>query len=177
MAVHLGSGGSVTTAREEFQTKWGGKNGFRLKGHALLRRDEPGFFKAECSCGAQSYQSLPTGKRRSEWQRDHIHNLMITQATAKPVKSAELLKIAQITFRQLDHWTRKGYLRTLGPEGSGTHRLWTEDEKLVAVAMSRLISVGFAVEEAAILARRHVEHPSKDGAYLLTHGVEVRFTA
>lgn len=59
-----------------------------------------------------------------------------------------------LTYRQLDYWTRRGYLKAEDPTpGSGHSRTWLEDEQVIAARMLRLISCGFTVEAAARIAR------------------------
>jgi MerR HTH family regulatory protein len=61
---------------------------------------------------------------------------------------------AGITYRQLDHWTKRGYLHAENPSpGSGRKRRWSEGEKQVAALMLRLISAGLTVEAASAVAR------------------------
>ena len=73
-----------------------------------------------------------------------------------------------VTYRQLDFWVRRGYLR---PEheapGCGGNRKWTEEECRVARLMGRLVAAGFTPEIAHRIAR--------DGAdrVELAHGVIV----
>lgn len=59
-----------------------------------------------------------------------------------------------ITYRQLDHWVRRGYLRpTGGTCGSGYMRDWTDAEIRVARRMGRLVAAGFRTAAAAGIAR------------------------
>lgn len=57
------------------------------------------------------------------------------------------------TFRRLDHWVRRGYLKPEGGDGSGRPRVWPEREVQVAVAMVRYIEAGLTVQAAADAAR------------------------
>jgi DNA-binding transcriptional MerR regulator len=75
---------------------------------------------------------------------------------------------AGITYRQLDHWTRRGYLRPVvvrngfGSGQGGRSRDWPAAEVAVACRMARLIAAGLTPEAAAELARapgRHVLAP------------------
>lgn len=66
-----------------------------------------------------------------------------------------------ITYRQLDYWTRAGYLRTTTPRrGSGYALRWPTTEIPVAAAMHRLTAAGLAPAAAARVARGH---PLADG--------------
>lgn len=59
-----------------------------------------------------------------------------------------------LTYRQLDYWTRQGYLRPVNPDpGSGVQRRWPEEELVVARLMRRLIAAGLKVEAAHRVAR------------------------
>lgn len=59
------------------------------------------------------------------------------------------------TYRQLDHWIRKGYIVPLNPNpGSGRHlRVFDRAEQRVINLMVRLVEAGFPPELAARLAR------------------------
>lgn len=63
------------------------------------------------------------------------------------------------SYRQLDHWTVLGHLRS--PEagqGSGSVRYWNETEAEIATLMVRLTkSAGMNLDVASYLARRAVE--------------------
>ena len=63
-----------------------------------------------------------------------------------------------ITYRQLDYWTRCGYLRpgqraNMRGDGIGYAREWSESELTVAAAMGRLIRLGLLPHVAARVAR------------------------
>lgn len=59
-----------------------------------------------------------------------------------------------ITYRQLDHWARRGYLKPVnGFSGSGRDREWSLAEVEVARRMGRLVAAGISVEQAAKFAR------------------------
>jgi hypothetical protein len=58
------------------------------------------------------------------------------------------------TYRQIDYWTRVGYLEPATPTpGSGTHREWTRHDLAVTRTILRLIRVGFRPEVAADFAK------------------------
>jgi DNA-binding transcriptional MerR regulator len=62
-----------------------------------------------------------------------------------------------ISYRRLDHWVRRGYLRPWNPApGCGRARAWPANECQVAALMLRLIGAGFEVEAAAEVAREAV---------------------
>ena len=71
----------------------------------------------------------------------------------EPVSSPELVCQAQITYRQLDHWTRAGYLKPITPGGSGNPRDWPPEECRVATAMGALVKAGLMPAAAHDIAR------------------------
>jgi hypothetical protein len=68
---------------------------------------------------------------------------------------AQMLVAAAITYRQLDHWTTRGYLRTYSQSkpGTGSTREWLTGEDQVAANMARLVTIGLEVLVAAHVAR------------------------
>lgn len=58
-----------------------------------------------------------------------------------------------ITYRQLDHFVRQGYLKPSHDGGSGHPREWTRAELDVARLMGRLSAVGIRLETAHRVAR------------------------
>ena len=76
--------------------------------------------------------------------------------------SEALVARAGITYRQLDWWTRRGYLK---PDhdwegrhsGTGTPREWMQEECRVAMAMGRLVQAGLRVDVAHRVARSGTE--------------------
>ena len=68
--------------------------------------------------------------------------------------SATLADRIGITYRQLDHWARKGWLRADNPNpGHGHPRRFSATEARVAEHMATLVSYGLTVEAAHFLAR------------------------
>jgi DNA-binding transcriptional MerR regulator len=68
---------------------------------------------------------------------------------------------AEISYRQLDYWTRRGYLRPDVPDpGSGAIQTWSREECDVARLMQRLIHAGLSVSKSARVARAAVYAPS-----------------
>jgi hypothetical protein len=63
-----------------------------------------------------------------------------------------------VTYRQLDYWTRQGYLHPenggAAAAGSGTYRRWPEAELTVARLMGRLTAASIPPDVAAKVARR-----------------------
>lgn len=70
------------------------------------------------------------------------------------LSSADVAWKAGITFRQCDHWVRRGYLRPDGAAlGSGRPRRWPRAEVDVARAMARLVRIGLTPAAAHRIAR------------------------
>ena len=64
-----------------------------------------------------------------------------------------------ITYRQLDHWSRMGYLRPVRLDrgrggGTGSPRVWPPGELQVARLMGRLTAASIQPSLAAVVARK-----------------------
>jgi len=60
-----------------------------------------------------------------------------------------------LTYRQLDYWCRKGYLRVLNPDpGSGARRLFPPGEYELLATMAQYVAAGVSPDAAAKAARR-----------------------
>lgn len=60
-----------------------------------------------------------------------------------------------ITYRQLNYWVMQGHLKPeQRAQGSGMPRRWPATEVEVAKRMALLTAAGFAVEKAAVFARK-----------------------
>ncbi|WIB25840.1 hypothetical protein [Curtobacterium sp. MCSS17_015] len=164
----------MSDLKHDYRGRFKGTPGIRIDGHALKRYHDGGTFRAECKCGEQSIAVLPSRARRHEWQRYHLQKLLRNRPSERS-SARKVASDAQISLRQLDHWTRLGYLNA-PTTGSGSPRYWSGDERFVAIEMGRLIRSGFTVEAAHTIARRHVEEPSPEDRYELDVGIEVRFT-
>lgn len=72
--------------------------------------------------------------------------------------SLEVMDATGLTYRQVDHWTRMGWLHTtdLGDDrhGSGYWRAFPRTEVRVARLMAAMVDAGLAVAVAADAARR-----------------------
>lgn len=80
-----------------------------------------------------------------------------------------------LTYRQLDYWTRVGYLRPVDPTpGSGGAREWPELEVEVAGVIVRLLRAGLRLDVAARAAREQAY--DRDGHVLLRGGVHLNLT-
>lgn len=75
------------------------------------------------------------------------------------VTSVELQERAGITYRQLDYWTRTGYLRTStkAEPGTGNARFYPASEVPVAALAHRLLGEGLSPAAASRIARELVE--------------------
>ncbi len=71
------------------------------------------------------------------------------------ITSSGLMKQTGLTFRQVDHWCRQGYLKPLNREveSQGFRREFPSSELRVALMMRDLMACGFSVAAAAKLAR------------------------
>jgi DNA-binding transcriptional MerR regulator len=78
--------------------------------------------------------------------------------------SADVCARAHITYRQLDHWTRRGYISpSNGQTGTGVGRQWTRAEADHIRRMAALIQFGVEQKTAAAIARRLATHDDKVG--------------
>ena len=70
------------------------------------------------------------------------------------VYSADILDAAGISYRQLDHWCRKGFAQPINNDpGYGHSRVFTRAEKSVLACMGRLVAAGLRPEIAHAIAR------------------------
>jgi hypothetical protein len=75
-----------------------------------------------------------------------------------PTWPANLRPVPGVTYRQIDHWARRGFLRPEQPvPGSGFVREWPETELRVAEAMGRLVRAGLPPALAERVARGESE--------------------
>jgi hypothetical protein len=81
------------------------------------------------------------------------------------VNTEQLLRRADISYRQLTYWTSKGWLRPINPGcGSGYNYEFTADEVRVALLMGRLVRAAIAPKAAHRVAR---------GETVLAEGIEI----
>jgi hypothetical protein len=67
---------------------------------------------------------------------------------------SDLIDDGRLTYRQLDHWTKRGWLRAEQPgQGSGYHRTWSREERAVAMLMLRFTDAGLRHQAAHDAAR------------------------
>lgn len=80
-----------------------------------------------------------------------------------------------ITYRQADHWCRRGWVvAARSRSGSGRPRLLEAAEVVVLRTMARLVHAGLTPETAARLARSKAVH---GGLHRLADGVHIVLTA
>jgi hypothetical protein len=84
------------------------------------------------------------------------------------MNAGDLATNAGITYRQLDYWTRQGWIRHASM-GSGKDRDYTSTEVHVAVWMARFVRCGVTPVRAAPLAREWVRY----GRAHLGEGLEI----
>jgi hypothetical protein len=70
----------------------------------------------------------------------------VAEETARnpaPYATSEVVEMTGATFRQLDHWSRRGYVRPLNPtSGSGVQRQWSPLDIRVARALLSVSKLG-----------------------------------
>ena len=83
--------------------------------------------------------------------------------------SEQVAREAGISYRQLDHWIRRGWVIPDGEAspGSGFPREWTDAEALVVRVMGRLVRAGLPPHMAHEIAR------SRQSVYEIGPGVLV----
>lgn len=90
--------------------------------------------------------------------------------------SHQLTIVADLTYRQVDFWTRAGYLTTLDDPtpGTGHPRAFDDDQVALAVQMSRLTKIGLPANVAAEIGTQILTtgRATADGYQILpTHGM------
>lgn len=86
------------------------------------------------------------------------------------VPLTEQLSITGATYRQLDYWSRTGYLHPNNVlAGSGVARTWPDGELEVARLMAQFVQAGLTVPAAA--------HAARHGGQLLVDGFRVEVAA
>jgi hypothetical protein len=89
---------------------------------------------------------------------------------------ADALAISGVTYRQLDYWTRAGYLTAVFVPGapvdggSGFERRWSDVEVVRAAVMRVLADHGIAAESASKATRRGIWWP-ESGVFVVQLGV------
>ncbi|MEV0993443.1 MerR family transcriptional regulator [Nonomuraea sp. NPDC050202] len=76
--------------------------------------------------------------------------------TRRPMTLNEVRKRG-LSYRRLDFWATRGWIRPTHAGGSGNTRVWPEAELRIADLMRRLTAAGLAADVAARAARACVE--------------------
>jgi hypothetical protein len=105
------------------------------------------------------------GCQRPHWAHGYcnLHGLRVQRhGNPGPVDSIhddpqplDPARLGGITYRQIDHWARVGYLHPQQRHGAGSGRWrhWPDDEAEVAYRMVRLVTAGIPPALAATIAR------------------------
>lgn len=74
---------------------------------------------------------------------------MITPTGGRAIPAAEAADLALITYRQLDHWARKGWVTpsVQSASGRGVRRLYSVDDVLRLAALRHFARSGWQVNE------------------------------
>lgn len=101
----------------------------------------------------------------------------VTAEPEAPILSAEFVRLAGITYRQMDYWSRTGRLKhaplplaECDGGSSGYNREWTLAEVGVARTMGRLVAAGLPLEKAHTVAR------SGESRYEIAPGITIEVT-
>lgn len=74
------------------------------------------------------------------------------------LRLSDVLAGTGVTYRQLDYWTRQGWVRPeVEAAGSGYARAWHPDEARVVAILGRLAAAGVAPPAAARVTRDLIE--------------------
>jgi hypothetical protein len=86
--------------------------------------------------------------------------------------STEVCRVAGITYRQLDAWTRAGILTSSvqSAEGSGSRRRFSRHDALVATAIGLLVAEGVAPSALVALVDELTGADSFTGLVFVTRG-------
>lgn len=142
-------------------------------GHGLSRhRDD--LCVTDCSCTEYVPREAPAAPADADllvW--DEINADQLKPLTERRwFSSVNICSLAGISYRQLDYWTRTGYLRPISggvTPGSGTTRWFAAVELDITVTAFSLINVGFNPQAALTYARQLIEtgEPVKVGCVLI----------
>lgn len=75
------------------------------------------------------------------------------------LRTDQIIGRAGISYRAIDHWTRRGYVRSRDRdrEGSGWPRYYDDTEVWIICLMARMVRAGFRPAAAAVAARTCIE--------------------
>ena len=90
---------------------------------------------------------------------------MVTSRDSHVIPAAEAARLALITYRQLDHWARQGWITPSVQSGSGRggRRLYSVDDVLRLAALRHFAKAGWQVTE---LGERVAEADLTDARWL-----------
>lgn len=89
------------------------------------------------------------------------------QTNVRLYQAGEVMRRAHVSFRQVDHWTRIGALVAVrGANGSGSKRLFSATEVLVAQSLGACSNLGLLIDTA--LMRAMADH-------IRAHGIKATF--
>jgi MerR HTH family regulatory protein len=76
------------------------------------------------------------------------------QTQPRMLRSPEVCDVAGISYRQLDYWTRLGYLHPAHRGGIGYDRAWSQAEAVKVCAMAAMVRAGLRPSAAARYVNR-----------------------
>lgn len=118
----------------------------------LMREDQ------KTECGGQGIMTGMTVSPSSDAQKraEDRWSRVYQEIPEGHVRSMDLVEAAQISYRQMDYWTRIGLVKAAprpAGAGSGYPRIYTIAEADVAILAAELVRVGFKPEDAVPMAR------------------------
>jgi DNA-binding transcriptional MerR regulator len=96
---------------------------------------------------------------------------MTDDVAAPPILAAEVCMRASVTYRQLDYWSRRGFIPNTA-KGSGVPRHFTEADVGYITQFSRLVHAGLSHDKADEILKLGL---LKDGMVRLTDHVVLVF--
>lgn len=95
------------------------------------------------------------------WKRHRrdgtLENFRLKKGATRPLGARPSTNVSPIegaTYRQVDFWVRRGYLRPDDAQpGSGYARQWSDEELAVGARMARLVAAGLTPAVASKVAR------------------------
>jgi hypothetical protein len=120
------------------------------------------------SCNLDRAVPVPTKGKNVTETLEHTHGGSCHSA-------GDLLEaVPGLSYRQIDHWSVKGWLRAVEVHpGHGVQRCWSDEEVEVARRALQLIRLGFTASKATHFART----PTKGIMALLEHDAAVTVVA
>lgn len=86
----------------------------------------------------------------------------------EPLLVERLQQVTQVTYRRIDYWVRRGYLRPANPgPGSGHARRFTADDAVLVATIDELSKLGVALGE---LTQTQRDCLLDEGRYATTYG-------